>query len=184
VTDKPFLTTGRLDLWLPRPSDLTAMHAIVTHPKTSPFLAPQSELHEHATRFVRGAGSWFLYGYGPLMVRLRGQAELIGNCGVFHTFRGLGEDFDDHPEAGWIVSSDHVGRGLAGEAMQAVLEWFDREHGPRRVVCMIAPENEASLRLAGKLGFAATGEARLAEGAAVRLFERRPNAARPGTAAP
>jgi len=173
VTGKPFLTTERLDLWLPRPSDLHAMHAIVTHLSTGRFLGPNAELHEHATRFTRGAGSWFLYGYGPLMVRLRGQEQLIGNCGVFHTFRGLGEDFDDNPEAGWIVGADHTGQGLGGEAMQAILAWFDREHGPRRIVCMIAPDNRPSLALAAKLGFVTMGEAKLPDGAAVCLFERR-----------
>ena len=172
MTSKPFLTTERLELWQPHAADMRAMHAIVTHPATGRFLGANAELHEHATRFTRGAGSWFLYGYGPLMVRLRGQHELIGNCGVFHTFRGLGEDFDDNPEAGWIIAAGHEGQGLAHEAMAAVLAWFDREHGPRRVVCMISPENTPSLRLAGKLGFTPMREAELADGAAVRLFER------------
>jgi RimJ/RimL family protein N-acetyltransferase len=174
VNAKPFLTTERLDLWQPRPSNLRAMHAIVTHPATGRFLGRNPLLHEHATRFTRGAGSWFLYGYGPLMVRLRGQGELIGNCGVFHTFRGLGEDFDDNPEAGWIIAAEHAGQGLAYEAMQAILAWFDREHGPRRIVCMISPENEASLRVAAKLGFAALRETTLPDGDTVRLLERLP----------
>ena len=121
MTGRPFLTTEQLELWQPRASDLKAMHAIVTHPATGRFLGLNVLMHEHATRFTRGAGSWFLYGYGPLMLRLRGQDELIGNCGVFHTFRGLGEDFDDNAEAGWIVAADHAGQGLAHEAMLAVL---------------------------------------------------------------
>jgi len=172
MSGKPFLTTERLELRQPRPGDLHAMHAIVTHPATGRFLGPNALLHEHATRFTRGAGSWFLYGYGPLMVRLRGGDELIGNCGVFHTFRGLGQDFDDNPEAGWIIAAEHIGQGLAHEAMQAVLRWFDREHGSRRIVCMISPENGPSLGLAAKLRFAALREATLPEGETVRLLER------------
>jgi len=172
VSDRPFLTTERLELWQPRASDLKAMHTVVTHASTGRFLGPTSTLHEHATRFTRGAGSWFLYGYGPLMLRLRGQEGLIGNCGVFHTFRGLGDDFDDHPEAGWIVAADQVGQGLASEAMRAVIEWFEREHGKRRMVCMIAPENGPSVRLAQKLGFTPMRDTALPDGAAVRLFER------------
>ena len=172
MTDRPFLTTERLELWQPRASDLKAMHTVVTHASTGRFLGPTSTLHEHATRFTRGAGSWFLYGYGPLMLRLRGQEGLIGNCGVFHTFRGLGDDFDDHPEAGWIVAADQVGQGLASEAMRAVIEWFEREHGKRRMVCMIAPENGPSVRLAQKLGFTPMRDTALPDGAAVRLFER------------
>ena len=172
MTAKPFLTTERLGLWLPRASDREPMHAIVNHPATGRFLGANALLHEHATRFARGAGSWFLYGYGPLMVRPRGEEQLIGNCGVFHSFRGLGEDFDDNPEAGWIVSADRVGQGLGAEAMQAILAWFDREHGPRRIVCMIARGNAASFGLAAKLGFARFRETKLPDGVEVSLLER------------
>jgi RimJ/RimL family protein N-acetyltransferase len=174
VTGEPFLTTERLELWQPRAGDLQGMFAVVSHPATGRYLGPQAQLHEHATRFTRNAGSWFLYGYGALMLRLRGQEPVIGNCGVFHTFRGLGDDFDDHPEAGWIVAAEHTGQGLAGEAMRAVIAWFDREHGPQRIVCMIAPENEPSLALAGKLGFTPYRDADLPDGAAVKLLERLP----------
>lgn len=172
MTGQPFLTTERLELWLPRAEDMGAMHQVVLDPRTGRHLGPRAQFHDHAARFTRNAGSWYLYGYGALLLRLRGQGQVIGNCGVFHTFRGLGEDFDDHPEAGWIVGADHVGQGLAGEAMRAVLDWFEREHGPQRIVCMIAPENEPSLRLADRLGFKPLREAVLPDGEAVRLFER------------
>lgn len=172
MIDRPFLTTERLELWRPQTGDLKAMHAIVTDPQTGRFLGSSAPLHEHATRFMRGAGSWFLYGYGPLMLRLRGSETLIGNCGVFHTFRGLGSDFDDNPEAGWIVAAEHVGKGLASEAMRAVLGWFELEHGRQRIVCMISPENEPSLRMAKGLGFAPMRETVLSDGAVVRLLER------------
>jgi RimJ/RimL family protein N-acetyltransferase len=175
MSDRPFLTTERLELWHPRAADLKAMHAIVTHPTTGRFLGSSASLHEHATRFTRGAGSWLLYGYGPLMLRLRGTPDLIGNCGVFHTFRGLGDDFDDNPEAGWIVAAEHAGQGLASEAMRAVLEWFEREHGPRRIVCMIAVGNEPSLKLAARLGFTPLREATLPGEDRVQLLERLPS---------
>lgn len=174
MIDRPFLTTERLELWWPQSGDLKAMHAIVSHPQTGRFLGSSAALHEHATRFMRGAGSWFLYGYGPLMLRLRGSETLIGNCGVFHTFRGLGSDFDDNPEAGWIVAAEHVGKGLAGEAMRAVLDWFDREHGPRRIVCMIAVGNEPSLKLAARLGFTPLRHATLPGEDTAQLLERLP----------
>jgi RimJ/RimL family protein N-acetyltransferase len=109
---------------------------------------------------------------------------LIGNCGIFHTFRGLGDDFDDHPEAGWIVAAEHVGQGLGNEAMQAVLAWFDREHGQKRVVCMIAVGNEPSLKLAARLGFAPLRQAELPDGDIVELLERLPANACSGTAGP
>lgn len=172
MKDPPHLVTERLELTLPTAADFAATMEIVSHAETARFLGAHSTTAEHFMRFCRSAGSWLLYGYGAFMIRLRGSEEVIGNCGVFHTWRGLGEDFDDSPEAGWILRHDQVGRGLASEAMTAALEWFDRAHGPRRVVCMIASENEPSINLAGKLGFAPLRETIMPDGEPVRLFER------------
>ena len=149
---EPVLVTERLELWLPRAEDEPQMHEIVSDPETGRHLGPVSRA-DSATRFQRNAGSWFLHGYGVFMLRLAGRREVIGNCGVFHSYRGLGPDFDDLPEAGWILAADQVSKGLASEAMRAALAWFGSIHGPREVVCMISPENAPSLALAAKLGF-------------------------------
>ena len=168
------MVTERLELWLPRAADMRAMHEIVLDPRTGRFLGPTTQFHDYSARFLRNAGSWHLYGYGAFTLRHRGQRPVIGNCGVFHAFRGLGDDFDDNPEAGWIVAADHVGQGLADEAMRAALAWFDRAHGARRIVCMISPGNEPSVRLAAKLGFTPYRHAELPDGAAVTLLQRAP----------
>ena len=167
-----FLTTERLELWRLTLADEPQMFAIITNPETHRFLGPMSNRADHFTRFQRGGGSWFLHGYGSFMVRLKGASAVSGNCGVFHSFRGLGEDFDDKPEAGWILAADHVGKGLAREAMEAALAWFDREHGPREVVCMIEPGNAPSFALAHQLGFQPIRDAQLPDGAAVSLLAR------------
>lgn len=168
----PFLTTERLELALPKVGDLQPLFAIVSHPDTHRFLGSAPTMADHFMRFTRNAGSWQLYGYGILMVRRRGDDHrLLGNCGIFHSWRGLGEDFDDQPEAGWILSVEASGQGYAEEAMRAIYRWFDEAHGPRRTVCMIDPGNAPSLKLAGKLGFHPLREAELA-GEPIRLFER------------
>ena len=172
MSGAPLLVTERLELWLPARDDLWAMHAIVTDPATRRFLGPSERPADHFERFSRNAGSWLLYGYGSFMLRERGSGELVGNAGVFHSYRGLGPDFDDSPEAGWILRADHVGQGLAREAMSAALAWFERKHGRQRIVCMITSENAPSIRLAERLGFAAMRDAELPDGDAVLLFER------------
>jgi RimJ/RimL family protein N-acetyltransferase len=68
-----------------------------------------------------------------------------------------------------------VGKGIGLEAMEATLAWFDREHGPRRVVCMISLGNAPSVRLAEKLGFTPLREGTLPTGETVDLFERPPS---------
>lgn len=173
LKDAPHLLTERLDLRLPVADDFAAQRAILAETETARFLGPPSTA-DHFLRFGRSAGSWLLYGYGGFTLRLRGTEEVIGNCGVFHSWRDLGDDFDDVPEAGWILRRDQVGRGIGHEAMRAALDWFDAEHGPRRVVCMIAPDNAPSLRLAEKLGFVVMRDAVLPGGESVQLLERLP----------
>ena len=46
----------------------------------------------------------------------------------------------------------YQGRGLAREALTAVLAWADQTMP--RTVCMIHPDNAPSLKLAHKLGYA------------------------------
>ena len=172
LSAEPLLVTERLELWRPVKEDREALLAIVSDPETTRYLGRGHDPADHFQRFGRNAGSWFLYGYGACTVRVRGSAEIVGNCGVFHSWRGLGEDFDDKPEAGWIIRTDQAGQGFAHEAMAASIGWFERAHGAQPIVCMIAPENTASVRLADKLGFTPMREAILSDGDAVTLLVR------------
>lgn len=145
--------TNRLLLAKPRPQDLKPLFDLISDPETCRYLGPVPTMPDHHMRFLRGAGSWALYGYGSLMAHLKDTGELVGTFGVFHSWRGLGADFDDQPEAGWITKRQHVGTGISGEAMRAAMTWFDEAHGPRRVLAMISPGNEPSFGLAAALGF-------------------------------
>jgi len=153
------LTTERLELTRPVATDLAGVAALVAPETMRRFLGDRPpEMAGEFARFARNAGSWALYGYGTFMVRERGNAQIIGTCGVFHTWRGFGQGFDDAPEIGWIIGQDVWGRGYANEAMRAALDWFDEVHGARRIVCMIEQENDASFALAARLGFVAFGQ--------------------------
>lgn len=179
----PVLSTDRFTLSLPVAADLPQLCALIADEETRRYLGPASpEKQPQFDRLLRNAGSWALYGYGTFMVRPHGQNEIVASCGVFHTWRGFGPEagMDDVPEAGWIVHRDWWGKGVAGEVMQAVLAWFDREHGPRRIACMIEEGNTASERVAARLGFVRYGgyEAQDERGSALlNLYER--NACRP-----
>lgn len=109
-------------------------------------------------RLARNAGSWALYGYGSFMCRLRGTDQFVGVCGVFHSWRGYAEGLDDTPEIGYSLARPFWGQGLATEAGQAALAWFDALHGGRRIACMINEANLASMSVATKLGFVRYGE--------------------------
>ncbi|CDO35114.1 GNAT family N-acetyltransferase [Novosphingobium sp. KN65.2] len=175
-TGKPFLTTGRYDLWQPGPGDLEGLVRLLEGKDMTRFLGPaRADYFSQFERLSRNTGSWALYGYGTFYVRKRGEAELIANCGIFHSWRGFGKGMDDVPEAGWIVRQDHWGEGLAGEVMGTVLPWFDRVHGRRRIACMIEEGNTPSERLATRLGFKHYGQHEAEDGKTIlNLFERLP----------
>ncbi len=175
MSDLPVLLTDRLELRPPVPGDFALTNSIITHPETSRFLGTRPGHADGFLRFMRGAGSWLLYGYGPFTLWLRASGQVIGNCGIFHSWRDLGADFDDVPEVGWILAHDHVGRGLAGEAMRAVLEWFDATHGQRRITCLIEAGNQPSLALAARLGFMPVRDAAMAGGDTIHLLARGPS---------
>jgi RimJ/RimL family protein N-acetyltransferase len=67
--------------------------------------------------------------------------------------------FGEEPEMGWIFSQEVHGQGMAGEACRAALQWAEANLESTPIWAIIAPENEPSLKLAGKLGFERLGEA-------------------------
>jgi RimJ/RimL family protein N-acetyltransferase len=167
------LTTDRLELWRPQASDLDGLNAINTDPRTLTFLGNWTPgPADSFARLARNAGSWALFGYGTFMVRRRGSAQIIGNCGIFRSFRGFAHGLDNVPEAGWIVHPDHWGQGYAGEAMRAVLPWFDQTRGKQRVACMIEAEHAVSQKLAGQLGFVEYARHRDPDDKELVLYER------------
>jgi RimJ/RimL family protein N-acetyltransferase len=166
------LITERLILRAPQSTDLDALYALTESVEMRRYLGgdPPSRV-DSFNRLLRNAGSWSLYGYGTFMCVDRESGALIGNCGIFHSHRGLGKDFDDHPEAGWIIAQNQWGKGYAREAMTKALDWFDKAHGPHKIVAMIEEGNEASVHLADRLGFTFTRHDTL-RGAAMRLHHR------------
>ncbi|WP_068073504.1 GNAT family N-acetyltransferase [Novosphingobium lentum] len=150
----PVLTTPRLDLYRPQPHDHAALLTLLGDDEVRLHLGnrPTSAVEEF-NRLCRNAGSWALYGYGTFICRTRGSDAVLGICGVFHSWRGFGKGMDDTPEIGWIFARETWGRGIASEAASAALAWFDANHGPLRVACMIEDGNAASFAVASRLGF-------------------------------
>jgi RimJ/RimL family protein N-acetyltransferase len=61
-------------------------------------------------------------------------------------------------EIGYTLLPEARGQGYAIEAVRAMFDWASRAHGIRRFRASVAPDNERSLNLIGKLGFRRTGE--------------------------
>jgi RimJ/RimL family protein N-acetyltransferase len=71
---------------------------------------------------------------------------MIGRAGLWNPEGWFGV------EVGWKLDRDVWGHGYATEAAAASLDWAWRALDVDRVLSVIAPENEASLRVAERLG--------------------------------
>jgi len=93
--------------------------------------------------------------YGPWAVRLlllKPALETIGHI-RFHS-----RPNDGAVELGYVVFTPWRRQGFATEAAEAVMCWAVQQHGVRRFVASVRPDNEASQRMVAKLGFRKVGQ--------------------------
>ena len=109
-------------------------------------------------RIMASVGGWQLNGFGTWGVDRKSDGKLVGNVGFFTAWRDLEPEFGDEPEMGWMFAADTHGQGIASEACRAAIAWLENHLQPTPIWAIVAPANEASLKLAGKLGFQRVGE--------------------------
>ena len=149
----PTINTSRLTLRAMRSEDFRRFADIWATPEVVAHISgkPRSKALSWDA-FLRNAGHWQISGFGQWAIQPHGAQEMAGQVGFFFGSRGLGEDFDPFPEAGWVLAPEAQGIGLGLDAVQAAHDWFDRVIAGR-TVCMITPENAGSLRIAEALGY-------------------------------
>jgi RimJ/RimL family protein N-acetyltransferase len=103
-------------------------------------------------RLLRYIGHWAALGYGFWAVEEKATGAYAGELGFADFQREIDPPFDV-PEAGWAFATRLRGQGIATEALRAVLSWADANLPAPRTVCLIHPENAASLSVAAKCGF-------------------------------
>jgi RimJ/RimL family protein N-acetyltransferase len=141
------IVTARLVLRRAREEDLAAMHAVLSHPVATRYWStpPHRELDE--TR------EWLANMIDPHPLRedfvVEYEGRVIGKAGCYRL-----------PDIGYILHPDCWGRGLAGEALSAVIPLVFERHPIPAITADIDPRNSASIRLLTKHGFVETGRAR------------------------
>jgi ribosomal-protein-alanine N-acetyltransferase len=88
------------------------------------------------------------YGYGLFSVVLKANGRVIGDCGLEHMDVGGRME----AELGYDLSSEYWNQGLATEAATSVRDFAVNERGIVRLVSLIRRGNEASRRVAEKVG--------------------------------
>lgn len=165
------ITTERLILRPHRPDDLDGYALLWLPPTDGPARVPVLDREGAWARLLRLVGHRAVFGFAPWLVTEAATGAILGEAGFARFERGIGPGFDDDAEAMWTLRPEHRGRGLAHEAMAAAVADFDGRAIAPRSVCMIEPDNTASLALATRLGYRRYGEA-LRHGRAIDLLER------------
>lgn len=131
-----------------RMDDVDDLLAIFSDPKVMAsfggMLLDRSDMERWTRRNVEHQER---YGYGLFAVIHRGDRRLIGDC-------GLEVRREDGPEVelGYDFRSDYWGHGYATEAASAVRDYAFRQLRIPRLVSMIRRGNEASRRVAERIG--------------------------------
>ncbi len=148
----PTLRTPNLTLRAFRAGDLDAFAALNADPLFRRYLGGGTLLSRSETWAIMetALGQWALRGYGMFVVESEGV--FLGRVGILHP-----ADWPE-PELAWGIAPAAWGRGLATEAARAVRAWgLERFRFPR-LVSFILSENQASARVAQKLGAVIEGK--------------------------
>ena len=141
------LRTERLILRRARPDDLEAMHAVLSDELAMQYWShgPHAELAE-TERWLDSMMSSPPAISDDFLIVVDGKT--IGKMGAWRL-----------PEFGFIIRSDHWGRGYAAEAMAAFLDHMFRARGVDFLNADTDPRNAGALRLLANHGFVETGRA-------------------------
>nr|WP_255508280.1 GNAT family protein [Exiguobacterium sp. Helios] len=150
----PVLTTKRLTLRevtpLDAPSLLTylADEQVVTQMGLDPFQTEADALDEinwyHSIRTEQTGLRWGITEHAT--------PDIIGSCGFLNR-----SSRHQRAELGFELSPGHWGKGLAQEAVRAVLAHGFNEWDLNRIEALVLPDNTASQRLLERLGFQREG---------------------------
>lgn len=139
---------------------------VVRHIGGRPFTAD-----EVWARLLRYHGHWALLGFGFWAIAEKATGAFLGEVGFADFKRPIEPPFGDTPEMGWSLAAAAHGKGVASEVVAAAASWGDAHFTHDRTVCIIDPDNGASIRVAQKAGFAEVRRTEL-RGSPTVVFER------------
>lgn len=144
------LETERLILRHLVPDDLDALFALYRDPEIRQYF-PDGTLTYEGTREEL---EWFLNGHprhpqlGLWATIHKPSGRFIGRCGLLPwTIDGR-----DEVEVAYLLDRAYWGQGLASEAAQALVGYASERLGLSRLICLIHPDNQASMRVARRIG--------------------------------
>ncbi len=122
---------------------------------------------EDAARYIETGplASYQRFGFGQFLVELKKSGVPIGMCGL------LKRDSLPDVDLGFAFLPEYWSQGFAREAATAVMNYGREDLRLRRIVAITSPDNDASMKLLGKLGLRFEQMIKLSEDQdEVRLF--------------
>jgi RimJ/RimL family protein N-acetyltransferase len=124
---------------------------------------------------------WRECGFGPWAIRDLREESFLGCAELRLAGDGIDGIEPDEVEAGWWVAAERRNQGIATEAMHAAIgDLWSRTETTCITAYIDEGENEASRRVAAKLGFAVRGQGRGRSGEPMTVYELRRDAWQPG----
>jgi RimJ/RimL family protein N-acetyltransferase len=156
------LETDRLVLRPLSPDDLDALAAYHADPEVMRYMGGKTFTREETeARIVRFMHVFELDGIGQFAVERKEDGTVLGRCGILiwetDPWRPLAKAEATKPtetEIGYMLGRPHWGRRYATEAATAVRDHAQSELGEERLIALIQDGNDASKRVAEKLGMA------------------------------
>ena len=152
--EAPGIETERLILRPFRAEDLGPLAVLWRSEDVVRYIGGQPLSREDTwRRSLAACGQWPYSGFGYWIADLKSDGSLAGQLGFADFKRDMQPSLEGEPELGYVFSPAVHGQGIAYEACSAVLAWADANLGSPSYPAIISPENEASIRLAERLGF-------------------------------
>jgi len=143
------LSTSRLSLRRLDEGDAAFIVELMNDPDWLRFIGDRGvrTLDDARDYIATGPGAMYArHGYGLYAVERRNEPGPIGICGLVR------RDWLEDADLGFAFLPAFRGAGYAREAAAATLEHAKDDLGLHRVLAIVSPENEASVRLLAKLG--------------------------------
>ena len=150
----PTIRTSRLTLRRLMPSDYRDMYEYSCLPEVTKYLLwHEHESPEQTFGYLNSINQCYKRGeYYDWAVTLTDGGKMIGTCG-FTSF-----DFENgRAEVGYVLNPSFWGKGIATEAVSAVIEFAFKELGANRVEAKFIEGNTASLKVMEKCSMAFEG---------------------------
>lgn len=150
----PEIATERLTLRKMMVSDTSDMYEYASRPDVTKYLTWHPHPDRDYTReYLQYLGNRYAAGmFYDWAVIYEPDCKMVGTCGftAFHCA-------SDSAEVGYVLNPEYWGKGIAPEALNAVLEFGFETMGLNRIEAKFIEENERSRRVMEKVGMTFEG---------------------------